>query len=287
MDLKDKKEEPKEHGKYINLYFFSISQNLVMCYMYLFASIFLNVINRVIYQKYNFRLNFTLLFIQQVVCFFFFTIIGPRFKTYNEKVGKISIQEFNSKKWYLLFFSGIFILNILSSFIGNQKVNTAMYLVLRKFLTVMNFMYDLFINKKDLPQYFSQSILFIFIGSIMTGYHDLNSEWIGYVWVFINNFLSVIYGQFTESFKKNHGISNIKLLVYNSFITPPILLSLIFITGEYKRLLEFEFSTGLVFYLLFSCCVTLVLNSSMFLSYEMNSSLFTQLISNCKVCSYI
>ena len=233
-----------QEKKYINLYFFSLSQNLIMSYIYLFASIMLNLINRVIYQKFNFKLNFTLLLLQQIVCFIFFTLVCPKFKTYRDKVGDISFKEFNQKKWYLIFFSTIFILNILSSFIGNQKVNTAMYLVLRKFLTVMNFGYDLFINKKDLPSYFSQSVVMIFIGSVFTGYNDLTSEYIGYVYVFLNNFLSVIYNQFSDSFKKNHGITNIKLLIYNSFITPPILLVLIIITGEYKHLIELRRPEG-------------------------------------------
>jgi solute carrier family 35 protein len=272
------KEHPKDEQKYISLYFFSVSQSLVMCYLYLFASIFLNVLNRIIYQKYNFKLNFTLLLIQQLVSFLFFTMVAPCFASYRQKVGDISFAEFNSKKFHLLFFSGIF-----SSFIGNQMVNTAMYLVLRKFLTVMNYLFDLFINKKQLPEYFSQSILLIFVGTIFTGYHDLTSAWMGYVWVFINNFLSVIYGQYSENFKKNHHMTNIKLLIYNSFITPPVLLFLIFATGEYSRLMKFELSFGLIFYLLASCLFTIILNASMFLSNEMNSSLFTQLVSNCKV----
>lgn len=148
----------------------------------------------------------------------------------------------------------------------------------------MNFMYDMFINKKKLPSYFSQSVVLICIGSVLTGYEDLNSELIGYAIIFLNNLFSVLYGQISESFSKKYGISNIKLLIYNGYVTVPILFVLIFATGEYDRLMKYEhFSVGLIINLLISCSFTLILNSSYFISNEKNSSLFTQIFSNCKV----
>lgn len=269
---------------FINFYFFKISGNMLLATSYLLTSIVLNIINRVLYQKYNFKFNFTLLFIQQLFCTLFFKFVCRKFKNFNDKVGEISFQNFNSKKIQYLFFCFLFICNYLSSFIGNQMVNTAMFLVLRKFLTVMNFVYDLFINKKNLPNYFSYSVVLIFMGSIMTGYHDLTSETIGYFVVFLNNILSVMYGQMSDSFKKNNGISNLNLLVYNSYISTPILFSIIFISGEYKLLMAYQgYSLGFFFWLLLSTFMAVLLNSSYFLSNEANSSLFSQLLSNCKV----
>lgn len=280
--------EDKPGPRYHKIGSFQISQNLLVTYLYLFSSILMNIINRVLYQKYNFKFNFTLLLIQQLACLLFFKFAGPKFKNFNDKVGKISFAEFYRNRSMILFFSGLFILNLLTSFIGNQKVNTAMFLVLRKFLSVMNYLYDLFINKKKLPGYFSQSALLICIGSILTGYNDLTSETIGYVIVFFNNFLSVLYGQISESFSRNYHISNIKLLIYNGYVSVPILFVLVFITGEYEKLLKYQnYSIGFFFTLFISCAFTLVLNSSYFISNERNSSLFTQLFSNCKVFSHL
>jgi hypothetical protein len=255
-----------------------------MATLYLTTSILLNIVNRVIYQKYNFKFNFTLLFIQQFFCTIFFKIISTKSKSFKEKVGEISFQKFKDKKFSYLFFCFLFILNFLSSFIGNQLVNTAMFLVLRKFLTVMNFMYDLFINQKNLPSYFSYSVIFIFLGSFMTGYNDLTSETIGYFIVFLNNIFSVLYGQMSDSFKKKEGISNLNLLVYNSYISTPILFCTIFISGEYSKLHEYNgYSSDFFFWILLSSLMAVILNSSYFLSNEINSSLFSQLISNSKV----
>jgi hypothetical protein len=273
-----------ENKNYINLYFFKVSDNLIVTYLYLIASILLNIVNRVLYQRYNFKFNFTLLFLQQLFCAIFFKIVSKYSSTFNKKVGDISYNDFKRNKAQYVFFCFIFIINYLSSFLGNQKVNTAMFLVLRKFLTVMNFIYDKYINKKALPNYFTQSVAFICIGSLMTGYGDLTSEGLGYMIVFFNNSLSVFYAQMTDSFSKKNGVSNLKLLVYNGYLATPLLFIGIFLSGEYKSLLAYDgFCFGLCFWLALSLLLTIVLNSSYFLSNEKNSSLFTQLLSNCKV----
>ena len=94
----------------------------------------------------------------------------------------------------------------------------------------------------------------------------------------------------TETFKKNTGVPNLKLLVYNSFLSCPILFVLIFATGEYKKLYTYFTGEkifegtylGAVTYLFFFCafCVCLIL--SFFISNEKNSSLFTAMLSNSK-----
>lgn len=280
-------EKAIQKTKYYNFYFFQISENILFTYLYLIVSILMNIINRVLYQKYNFKFNFTLLFLQQLSCTIFFSILSRTLPKFKEKVGEISVRDFlkNFKEYF--FFCCLFILNYLSSFIGNQRVNTAMFVTLRKFLTVMNYLYDLLINKKQLPNYFSASVILILIGSILTGVQDFTSGsnlyLVGYSIVFLNNALSVGYAQFSDKFNKKHGYSNVKLLVYNSYLATPILFSLIIITGEYENLLKFDkFSLGFIITLFTSCIFTLILNSTYFISNEQNSSLFTQLFSNCK-----
>lgn len=280
-----KKTVPQSQKKtYINLYFFQLSDNLIVTYLFLIACISLNVVNRILYQKYNFKFNFTLLFLQQLFCVIFFKIISLHCKTFNQKVGDVSFDDFKKNKGQYIAFCLIFILNYLSSFVGNQKVNTAMFLVLRKFMIVMNYLCDTYINKKALPNYFSYSVMFIFLGSFLTGYGDLTSEGIGYIIVFINNSLGVLYAQITDKFAKKNGVSNLKLLVYNGYIATPILFVCIFASGEYKRLMAYDgLCLGLCLWLLLSLSLTIVLNSSYFISNEKNSSLFTQLLSGCKV----
>ena len=104
--------------------------------------------------------------------------------------------------------------------------------------------------------------------------------------VFLNNVATIIYIKFTENFRKTTGFTNLKLLVYNSYLINPILIILIFISGEYKKIyLYFNVNDnlfGLYFYLFLSCFLCVILNSSFFLSNEKTSSLITQLLANSK-----
>ena len=126
------------------------------------------------------------------------------------------------------------------------------------------------------------------IGAILSGIDDYKNDIIGIIIVFCENILSLINLEISENFRKIHGISNIKLLAYNSFILPPILLILMFIFGEFKDIknyfnTEHDFSYyGLFINLLISCSIICINNLSFFVSNEKNTSLFTQLLSDVK-----
>ena len=275
--------------KFIDFYFVKISTNVIYTYVYLIASVLLSTTNRYLYQRFNFKFNFTLMFLQQIFCFFVFFAFCIRNKEFIKQSGEISMKDFKSLKFQYLLFSALFAMNHLSSFIANQLVvNIAMYLVLRKCLTVMSFFYDILINKKMPSKHLTFSVTMITIGTLITGYNDITADYFGYCVVLFNNILSLFYAQFTDKFNKKYNCSNIKLLVYNSAIVPPIMLVLFFATGEYKRLIEFikAFDQSQIFYLIFaltiSCSLCVVLNLCYLISNEKNSSLFTLLLSNCK-----
>ncbi len=286
---KNEKNSSEETKNYMKFGKIEISVGMVFTYIYIFSSIILTILNRFLYQKYNFKFNFTLMFMQQSVCCVLFYLGSKYSKNFQKEAGEISFSDFSKLFGQYAFFSLLFGLNILSSFYGNQLVvNTAMFLILRKFLAVMTYMYDIFIDHKILDSYFSISIFFITVGSIISGLDDFTFDLIGYFVVFINNFLSVIYSKVSEKFRKRNGISNIKLLIYNSFLITPFLLILIVISGEGNRLLLYLEKNkdnnllGLYLGLLSSCILCLILNSSYFFSNEKNSSLFTQLFGNCR-----
>lgn len=80
------------------------------------------------------------------------------------------------------------------------------------------------------------------------------------------------------------------ILIYNSYLSSPFSFTLIFVTGEYKRLINYFTEEqifegtyfGTLVYLFLFCffCVLLIL--SFFISNEKNSSLFTVMLSNSK-----
>ena len=137
-------------------------------------------------------------------------------------------------------FAIVFILNNLVGFIGSQLiVNTPMFLTLRKLVLVMIYLNDIMIGKKKLSCFTSTCVLVVTFGTVMAGIEDFSADYVGYIIVIIYNVLTVTYNKMTETFKRNTGVPNLKLLVYNSYLSCPILFTLIFVTGEYKRLINY------------------------------------------------
>ncbi len=295
--IEDDKNEKKgrsdlqnEPQTYLNCGCFQISVGIIFTYVYILLSMSLNINNRIIYHNYKFQFNFTLMFFQQFFCMILFGYFGRKSKVFTEKTGEISFRDFYKFKFYYLSFGLIFILNILSSFYGNQLViNVSMFVTLRKLVLVMVFFIDFFFYKKQIRAFTILCILLITTGTILIGSDDFTADYFGYAVVIINNCLTIIYVKFSELFKKKTGVTNLKLLVYNSFLANPILIIANILSGEYKKIIEyFQIKSfdgsyfGFCGFLVSSCVLCICLNSSFFISNEKNSSLFTQLLSNSK-----
>ena len=285
----DLQNEPKT---YFNFGFCQLSIGIIFTYIYMICSILLNLINRVIYHTYNFQYNYFFMFCQQFVCLILFSCVGSKNETFKSQSGEISFRDFLKFKYDYLFFGFIFILNILSSFYGNQLViNVTMFVTLRKLVLVMLFFVDFFYGKKKITNLIIICIILITFGTLLIGSDDFSADYLGYAIVIINNSLTIVYIKLTEGFKKKTKASNLKLLIYNSYLANPILLIAMLISGEYKRVGNFFFGDvppfegsyfSFIFFLVLSCIMCLILNSSFFISNEKNSSLFTQLLVNCK-----
>ena len=77
-------------------------------------------------------------------------------------------KHFLKFKYDYLFFGFIFILNILSSFYGNQLViNVTMFVTLRKLVLVKLFFVDFFYGKKKFTTLITSSIALMTIGTII------------------------------------------------------------------------------------------------------------------------
>ena len=291
LSLTEDSDLQQEKKRYINLYFCQISIGIIFAYLYIIISILMNVINRIIFHTYNFKFNFTILFFQQLFALITFILLSRYSSTYRNKVGEISFDDFKSLWKNYSSFTLIFILNNLCGFIGSQKiVNTPMYLTLRKLVLVMIYLYDLFIDKKKITNFTTLCIILVTFGSILAGIEDFSTDYLGYFIVIMYNSFTVLYNKLTEIFKKNTGIPNLKLLVYNSFLSCPLLFLLILLSGEYQNLYNYFSGEkifegtyfGLFINLLssFGFCVAMIM--SFFISNEKNSSLFTAMLSNSK-----
>ena len=277
---------------YLNLYCCQINIGLIFTYIYIFVSASLNVINRILFQNYNFHFNFTLSLCQQFVSLLLYTFAG-RNKTFIKHAGQINFADFWKYKIHYFSFAFIFMANILFNFYGNQMVdNVNMFLSLRKLNAIALFLMDIYIGKKKFSCVTVSSIFLIVGGSFVIGYDKLDSNYKGYLVVLGNNLMSLLYTKYSEVFRNWTGFSNLKLLVYNAYICNPILLAGIFITGENARLAKYLTNNaegieekyhgyyGAGFFLFLSCFFCFILTSSFFISNEKISSLMTNLLNN-------
>ena len=279
----------EEKKKYINLFVCKLSIGIIFTYIFIICSITINIVNRVIFWRYKFKFNATLIFLQQLFCMIFFTIVSKKSKLFNKQAGVVSFSDFWKLKYQYVGYSIFFIFKTINSFIGYQLVtNIPMYVNLRKFLTAMTFIYQYFFKKKKISRINILEVILLTIGAFLAGIDDYSTDIKGYIAVFMKNIFNLINLEVSENFKKRNGVSNLKLLVYNSYLSTPILLLSIFLKGEFNKLIEYfqedhEFSyISLFIFLFISCSVVMITNSSFFISNEKNTSLFTQLLSDTK-----
>jgi drug/metabolite transporter (DMT)-like permease len=152
----------------------------------------------------------------------------------------------------------------------------------------MTFAYEFFVKKKKMGKFNLLVVILLTLGTIFAGIDDYSTDYKGYIAVLLKNTFNLVNLEVSENFKKKNGVSNLKLLVYNSFLSTPILFATVFIKGEFNDLMKYfkeehDFSIyNLIFLLFISSLVVMITNSSFFISNEKNTSLFTQLISDTK-----
>ena len=294
IKISDPDEEPKT---YINFYFCKLSLNILFTLSYVTAAVLLNILNRVVFYTYHFnKYNFTYTLLQQLFCIVFFFIVSHKSETFKSQAGEISFNDFLKLKYYYITFAIIFIANALLIFYGTQLiVNAAMFQTLRKLVLVIVYFIDLFWGIKKITPFTSLCVFLVTFGGLLTGIDTFSRDYIGIAITMLSNLVNVAYNKFTELFRRKTGVSNLKLLVYNSYLAGPILFIFIFITGEYKRLILFFTEEkylsnnktegsffGFAFSTFLCCTLVIVLNSSFFMSNEKNTSLFTILLSHTK-----
>ena len=280
---------PKEKKSYLNLYCFKLSYGIIYTYMFIGSSMAINIVNRVIFLQYKFKFNFTLIFLHQIFCILFFVTLSNTSTSFSKMAGKISFSDFLRLKYQYIFYSIFFIFKTVVAFLGYQLVvNIPMYVSLRRLLTAMTFIYQFFFKKRKISKLNILEVILLTIGTILTGIDDYSTDIKGYIAVFLKNTTGLINLEVSENFKKKNGVTNLKLLIYNSFLVIPVLIITIFATGEYGKLkayfnAEHTFNYyRLAIQLFFSCLIELITNTSFFMSNEKNNSLFTQLLSDTK-----
>ena len=129
------------------------------------------------------------------------------------------------------------------------------------------------------------------VGSLLVGMDTFSNDYLGYILVFISDVIQIVYSKLIEVFRQHTGVSSLKLLIYNIFLSIPILIIGALVTGEHQKIYTYLNSDkygsdgtiyGLSIYLIMSCLCCAILLSSFFISNEKTSSLITNLLTNTK-----
>ena len=129
------------------------------------------------------------------------------------------------------------------------------------------------------------------VGSLLVGMDTFSNDYLGYILVFISDVIQIVYSKLIEVFRQHTGVSSLKLLIYNIFLSIPILIVGALVTGEHQKIYTYLNSDkygsdgtiyGLSIYLIMSCLCCAILLSSFFISNEKTSSLITNLLTNTK-----
>ena len=297
-DSKIKKEEEdtniiitKGDNSYLNICCFELNIGLAFTYLYVISSSAINIINRIVFHTYEFNFNFTYSFLQQFASLLLFIMLRNR-ESIKKNLGELSLSDFGKFKCYYLTFTLISILNTLMGFYGNQLVkNISMFLTLKKFTVVFLLIIDLFFAKKKISLITIICIFLMTVGSLLVGMDTFSNDYLGYILVFISDVIQIVYSKLIEVFRQHTGVSSLKLLIYNIFLSIPILIIGALVTGEHQKIYTYLNSDkygsdgtiyGLSIYLIMSCLCCAILLSSFFISNEKTSSLITNLLTNTK-----
>lgn len=281
----------KGNDSYLNICCFEINIGIAFTYLYVISSSAINIINRIVFHNYDFNFNFTYCFLQQFACLLIF-IIFKNISIIKKNVGELNLTDFSKFKYYYLSFTLISIINTLIGFYGNQLVkNISMFLSLKKFTVVMLLIVDLFFAKKKISCLTIVCIFLMTFGSLIVGMDTFSNDYWGYILVFLNDVVQIIYSKLIEAFRQHTGVSSLKLLIYNTYLSIPILIIGGLIAKEYGKLYIYlngeTFGSdgtmkGLIIYLVISCLFCTILLSSFFISNEKSSSLITNVLTNTK-----
>ena len=278
-------------NSYLNICCFELNIGLAFTYLYVIFSSAINIINRIVFHNYEFNFNFTYSFLQQFASLLLF-ILFINNKTVKKNIGELSFSDFGKFKCYYLSFTLISVINTLLGFYGNQLVkNISMFLSLKKFTVVMLLIIDLFFAKKKISCLTISCIFLMTVGSLLVGMDTFSNDYWGYILVFISDIIQITYSKLIEVFRRHTGVSSLKLLIYNCYLSIPILIIGGLVTREYEKIYVYLLGEkygadgtiyGLGIYLVLSCLCCAILLSSFFISNEKSSSLITNLLTNTK-----
>ena len=113
------------------------------------------------------------------------------------------------------------------------------------------------------------------VGSLLVGMDAFSNDYWGYILVFISDVVQIVYSKLIEVFRHYSNVSSLKLLIYNCYLSIPILIVGALVANEHNKIYMYLQNEklgsdgtiyGLGIYLFLGCLCCVILLSSFFIS---------------------
>ncbi|KAH7282729.1 hypothetical protein KP509_35G045400 [Ceratopteris richardii] len=172
--------------------------------------------------------------------------------------------------------------NVAFALASLKGVNIPMYIALKRLTPLAVLIVGLFLGKSKPSSQVTLSVLLIALGVIIAALGDFSFDPLGYMLALTSVAFQTAYLVLVERSALEDGLSSIELMLYNSILSLPFLLLLVFGIKElpFAGLLLLQKMQGFNFLLLFvfSLIMGIVLNYTMFLCTSVNSALTTTIV---------
>lgn len=241
--------------------------------LYGIASFMITVINKNVLTSYQFP-SFQVLGLGQMAATLIVLFTAKKLRI-------VSFPDFDlntfGKIWPL---PVIYIGNMLFGLGGTKELSLPMFTALRRFSILMTMIAELYILGVR-PTFSVQfSVYTMILGAIVAASNDLGFNFVGYVYVLLNDFFTATNGVYIKKKLDSKELGKYGLMYYNSLFMFIPSLFFAFYTGDlekgynYTRWNDFMFSVQF----LLSCVMGFILSYSVILCTQFNSALTTTII---------
>lgn len=254
---------------------FNIKSNLSLlaAFSYGIASMAMVFINKAVLLQYPHSM--TLLILQQVSTAVLI-YLGKVFRLTSVR----SMDWKTSKR--LLPLSLFYNANVAFALASLKGVNIPMYIALKRLTPLAVLVTGFFFGKAKPSTQVSLSVLLTGLGVIIAALGDFSFDLMGYTLALTSVAFQTAYLVLVERSAAEDGLSSIELMLYNSVLSLPFLLLLIFGTKELpfagELLLQKIKTFGFFVLLVISLLMGIILNYTMFLCTMVNSALTTTIV---------
>lgn len=220
----------------------------ILCVLYGSVSSLSNIANKSLYSAFPFPFTFSVLFtqflfLQALLLLLVVRLLAPKFIWKEFKQSGI--------------FSFCFISSLLFGLFGIGQVNLAMYVALRKLVTLFLYLWNF--DRKHFEPRIALAVLGITVGALIAGSQDLTANFQGYSCVLVANMLTAATFQQSHKLSSTHKIPALSQSYYLSIVSLPVLALCAWAYDHSDQLIDLSFTGPLMICSLAGCVNNLLM----------------------------